>query len=156
MKDIYQVVLGGVNSSFFFELFLGWGWVVGEKKGGIPFFSLFLLSHKWWFIKDIFPRNNFSKTNVIFWRHQTWQDFNTKNLLSKFKEKITKSCFTSNIEYIQPKIEKQFNFNFLCDQKVDVYTYISLYIYWNESEKNGLNNGKTFRAKMLGLNFELK
>jgi hypothetical protein len=39
------VVLGGVRSFFFKELFLRWGWVVGEK-GGIPFFSpFFSLSH---------------------------------------------------------------------------------------------------------------
>jgi hypothetical protein len=51
--------------------------------------------------------------------------------------------------------ELQFNVNFLCDQKVDVYQYVPLYIYWNENEKNGFNNGKTFRVKMLDLKFEL-
>jgi hypothetical protein len=39
-KGVYYVVLGGVMSFFFKELFLGWG-----KNGGIPIFSFFLLFH---------------------------------------------------------------------------------------------------------------
>jgi len=51
-----------------------------------------------------------------------------------FKFVRNKSCLKSNIEYIKPKIEKQFNFNFLCDQtfhasdqKIDVYQYIYIH-----------------------------
>jgi hypothetical protein len=36
-----------------------------------------------------------------------------------------------------------------------IYIY-QIDVYWSENEKNGLNNGKMFKVKMLYFKFELK
>jgi hypothetical protein len=42
----------------------------------------------------------------------------------------------------------------LCNwPKIDIY---QIDIYWSENEKNGLNNGKKFRVKILYFKFELR
>jgi hypothetical protein len=86
-----RVLLSGVGRGKEFFCYGVISWV--GKKGGIPFFSLFFLSHN-------FPKKIFKEINVIFWWYQTWKNFNTKKIISKFKEKRTKSCLKSNIKYI--------------------------------------------------------
>ncbi len=64
------VLLSGIRrdkdypSQYFFkELFLGWGWVVGEKKGVFPFSPFFSFLIIWLFNKDNFPQ----KIDVTPW-----------------------------------------------------------------------------------------
>jgi hypothetical protein len=85
---LLKLVLGGVKS-YFFQGIIFWvglgGW---RNKGNIPcfyFFSFFII---WWLNKDIFPRKYLKKINVIFWGHQTWQNFQHKKIISRIFFKI--------------------------------------------------------------------
>jgi hypothetical protein len=135
---------------------------VWRKNGGIPFFSLFLsFLIMWWLNKDVFSRKHFWEINVIFWRHQTCQNFNQKNK-NKIVRKKNKILFEikHSIHLIRNWKTIQFQLfmwpKFSCKWPkiwclpIHKYLYLyvyQIYIYWSENENNGLNNRKKFRVK---------
>jgi hypothetical protein len=131
------------------------------------FFSFLII---WWLNKDVFPRKYFLKINVIFWWHQTWQNFNTKKLISNCKKKnkilfeikhwihLTKNWKTIQFQlFVWPKFLCKWPKNWCLPIHIYLYLYIyQITIYWSENENIGLNNGKKFRVKVLYFKSKLK